>query len=76
MATVQKFEDLAVWQKAWALAKKIYQLTFEPPLSNDFRLKDQMRGSAGSIMDDIAEGFDRGSRLEFINSLGKVSLAN
>jgi len=52
------------------LARKIYQLTFEPPLSNDFRLKDQMRGSSGSIMDNIAEGFNRGSRLEFVNSLG------
>jgi four helix bundle protein len=39
------------------------------PLSKEFRLADQMKGSSGSIMDNIAEGFDRGSRLEFINSL-------
>lgn len=58
-----------MWQKARALAKKVYQLTFTSPLCNDFRLKDQMRGSSGSIMDNIAEGFDRSSRLEFINSL-------
>ena len=70
MATVQKFEDLSIWQKARSISKKVYQLTFTPPLSGDFRLKDQMRGSSGSIMDNIAEGFDRGSRLEFVNLLG------
>jgi four helix bundle protein len=70
MGTINKFEDLSVWQKARTLSFKIYQLTFIEPISKDFRLKDQMRGSVGSIMDNIAEGFDRGSRLEFINALG------
>lgn len=70
MATIKKFEDLEVWKKARILSNKIYDLTFKQPISKDFRLKDQMIGSAGSIMDNIAEGFDRGSRLEFINSLG------
>ena len=70
MATISKFEDLEVWKKARILAEKIYALTFKKPLSEDFRLKDQMRGAVGSIMDNIAEGFDRGSRLEFINLLG------
>ncbi|MEP6512874.1 MAG: four helix bundle protein [Parafilimonas sp.] len=70
MATIKSFEELEIWKKARILAKKIYQLTFKEPISKDFRLKDQMRGSCGAIMDNIAEGFDRGSRLEFINSLG------
>ncbi len=70
MATITKFEDLDIWKKARILASKIYALTFQEPLSKDFRLKDQMRGSSGSVMDNVAEGFDRGSRLEFINSLG------
>jgi four helix bundle protein len=69
MATANRFEDLKVWQKARALAKKVYALTFVPPISLDFRYRDQIRGSSGSIMDNIAEGFDRRSRLEFINSL-------
>jgi four helix bundle protein len=69
MATAQKFEDLSIWQKARIISKKVHQLTFTQPLSGDFRLKDQMRGSSGSIMDNIAEGFDRGSRLEFVNLL-------
>ena len=69
MATITKFEDLEIWQLARILSKKAYALTFKKPLASDFRLKDQIRGSSGSIMDNIAEGFERGSRLEFINSL-------
>ena len=69
MATVQKFEDLQVWQLARELSQKIYPLTFLDPISIDFRFKDQIRGACGSIMDNIAEGFERGSKQEFIHSL-------
>ena len=69
MATVQKFEDLKVWQKARELSQKIYLLTFVEPVCCDFGYKDQIRGSLGSIMDNIAEGFGRGSRFEFITGL-------
>ena len=69
MPTIQRFEDLEIWQLARQLSQKIYHLTFREPFLSDFRLRDQMRGSSGSIMDNIAEGFERGSRLEFINSL-------
>ncbi len=69
MATIQKFEDLEIWQKARLLSQKTYPLTFLKPISEDYRYKDQIRGSVGSIMDNIAEGFERGSKLEFINSL-------
>jgi four helix bundle protein len=69
MATVQKFEELEVWQLSRELCQKIYPLTFQDPIAKDFRYKDQIRGSCGSIMDNIAEGFGRGSKLEFINSL-------
>jgi four helix bundle protein len=69
MATIQKFEDLEIWQKARLLSQKTYPLTFIKPINKDFRYKDQIRGSVGSIMDNIAEGFERGSKLEFINSL-------
>ena len=69
MATIKRFEDLEIWQLARILSKKIYTLTRKEPILSDFRLRNQMRGSSGSIMDNIAEGFDRGSRLEFINCL-------
>ena len=69
MATVQRFEDLQIWQKARLLSQKIYPLTFIEPIKSDFRFKDQIRGSVGSVMDNIAEGFERSSKLEFINVL-------
>ncbi len=69
MPTIQKFEDLEIWKKARILSQKIYRLTFQIPLLKDSRLRDQLRGSSGSVMDNIAKGFERGSRLEFINSL-------
>lgn len=69
MGTIQKFEELQVWQEARLLSQKIYPLTFIEPVCHDFRFKDQIRGSCGSIMDNIAEGFERGSKLEFLNAL-------
>ena len=69
MATIQKFEDLEVWKKARELSRKIYPITYKAPIVNDFRIRDQIRGSVGSVMDNIAEGFERGSKLEFINCL-------
>ena len=62
-------KDLKVWQKARSLSSNIYPLTFLEPICSDFRFKDQIRGSVGSIMDNISEGFERGSKLEFINAL-------
>ena len=69
MATIKRFEDLEIWRLARKLCQRIYPLTFEEPISKDFRYKDQIRGTCGSAMDNIAEGFGRGSKLEFINSL-------
>lgn len=69
MSTIRKFEELEVWKIARALAAKVYEIALNLPISREYRLSDQMKGSCGSIMDNIAEGFDRGSRLEFINSL-------
>ncbi|HEX2535508.1 MAG TPA: four helix bundle protein [Chitinophagaceae bacterium] len=68
MATIRRFEDLEVWQFARKLSRRVYLLTFEGPISKDYRLRDQIRGSAGSVMDNIAEGFGRSSRLEFIHA--------
>lgn len=70
MATAQKFEDLEIWQLVRTLALSVFKLTKEnEKLSKDYKLKDQMNASSGSIMDNIAEGFGRGSRLEFVQFL-------
>ena len=69
MPAIQKFEELGIWQKARALSQKVYPLIFKKPIADDYRLRDQMRGAVGSIMDNVAEGFERGSKNEFINSL-------
>lgn len=73
MATILKFEDMEIWQLARELAKAIHYLTKNGKLSKDFALKDQMNRSSGSIMDNIAEGFGRSSRLEFVLFLGHSS---
>ena len=78
MATITKFEDLEIWHLARALSKEIYSLTFIEPIKSDYRLRDQMRGSAGSIMDNIAEGFERGSKRNSLIhwDMQKVKLEN
>jgi len=70
MATVQRFEDLKVWQQSRVVAKHIYVLTKTTSLSSDYELRNQISRSSGSVMDNIAEGFGRGSRAEFIQFLG------
>ncbi|MFN3752738.1 four helix bundle protein [Flavobacterium sp.] len=65
MATITKFEDLEIWQEARKLAKEIYLISKETDLKSDFRLKEQIKASAGSVMDNIAEGFERDGNIEF-----------
>lgn len=69
MATAQKFEDLEIWQLARQLENKVYILIKSNNISKDYALITQMNRSSGSVMDNIAEGFGRGSRLEFIQFL-------
>jgi len=69
MAKIERFEDLQSWQKARQLTNTIYDLTEFPKFAKDFRLSSQIQGAAGSIMHNIAEGFDAGSKPEFIRFL-------
>ena len=66
MATIQKFEDLMCWQKARELTKETYK-TFKG--LNDYGFKDQIQRASVSVMSNIAEGFERGTRQEFLNYL-------
>jgi four helix bundle protein len=66
MATIKSFEELQIWQKARVFSKKVFGLTTKDNFSKDWALKNQINQSSGSIMDNIAEGFERGGTKEFI----------
>ena len=70
MATIKRFEELDAWVLSRNLCKRIGELIDNGNLKNNFRLIGQIEGSSGSIMDNIAEGFERGTRAEFIQFLG------
>ncbi|WP_396144782.1 four helix bundle protein [Flavobacterium sp.] len=65
MATITRFEDLEIWQEARRLATEINKICIETELKTDYRFKDQIKASSGSVMDNIAEGFERNGNIEF-----------
>ena len=69
MAAVRDFEELAIFQKARELSKKIYPVTNREGFKSDYRFVQQIRAAVGSIMDNIAEGFERTGNKEFLNFL-------
>lgn len=69
MAKIEKFEDLKCWQAARELVKMVYVACEEGKFIKDFDTKSQMRRAALSTMNNIAEGFGRGSDKEFIRFL-------
>jgi four helix bundle protein len=77
MGTARTFEDLEVWKKARALARAAYAVTLKNSFAKDYSLKDHINKTAGSVMDNIAEGFGRGGNRELIQflSISKGSCA-
>ena len=66
----KRFEELPVWQAARDLCQEVFKILTMTNLGKDFALKDQIWRAAGSVMDNIAEGFDDGSNKEFLRFLG------
>ena len=63
------FEDLKIWKEARELSKEIYVISRLPEFSKDYRFVGQITSAAGSIMDNIAEGFERDGNKEFLQFL-------
>jgi four helix bundle protein len=72
-ATTTRFTDLRVWQKSMILVEDVYRLTSSFPTTERFGITSQMRRAAISIPSNIAEGYGRGTRGEYLNQL---SVAN
>ena len=70
MATINKFEDLEIWQLSRKLYNRLSPVIETLKINREYRFAEQMRSASGSIMDNIDEGFERSSKLEFVNSLG------
>ncbi|HVK97061.1 MAG TPA: four helix bundle protein [Flavisolibacter sp.] len=69
MATINRFEDIISWQEARLLNKEVGILIKDGRFQKNYSLINQIEGSAGSIMDNIAEGFERSGNKEFIQFL-------
>ena len=69
MSKVQRFEDLTIFLMARNLCKEVYAITKEGEFHKDSRFVQQIRAAAGSVMDNIAEGYERDGNKEFINFL-------
>ena len=69
MEKIRRFEDLEIFQIARGLCKDIYIISDAESFKCDYRFTQQIRAAAGSIMDNIAEGFERNGNKEFVNFL-------
>ncbi|MCO6498111.1 MAG: four helix bundle protein [Chitinophagaceae bacterium] len=69
MAKVTQFEDLEIWKLARIQSNEIWKICSKGKFAHDYELRNQINRSTGSVMDNIAEGFERTGNKEFINFL-------
>lgn len=69
MAVITRFEEIRAWQLARQLTNEVYNVTRRPAFRRDWGLVNQIRDASGSVMHNIAEGFDAGSDAEFARFL-------
>lgn len=72
MGSVERFEDLEIWQLARELVTHVYELTRKQEFSKDYGLKDQIRRSSVSVMNNTSEGFESRTTKRFIDYLGRA----
>jgi four helix bundle protein len=66
---IKRFEEIEAWQLDRELTRKVCELTKKGEFARDFRLKGQIQSAACSSMNNIAEGFDSDSNMEFLRFL-------
>jgi four helix bundle protein len=66
----RRIEDLIVWQLATDLKREVYAFTAKPPVSRDFKYRDQIRNACASVTRNTAEGFGRFRPKQFKHFLG------
>lgn len=69
MANYSSFEEMVIYKLAREQSNQIWNLILTTALGQDYKLREQINGSSGSVMDNIAEGFGRGGNKEFITFL-------
>jgi len=69
MSKIEKFEEIRAWQSAREVVNRIYKISQDEKFKRDYSLGDQIKRASISIMSNIAEGFSRQSRKEFIQFL-------
>ncbi len=70
------FKDLLVWQRAVELSLAVYKLTAHFPVAEQFGLTSQLRRAAVSVASNIAEGYGKSSRGEYVVFLGHARGSN
>lgn len=68
MGNIERFEDLEIWIRTREICKDIFAIRERSGLKNDYRLYE-INGSSGSVMDNIAEGFERDGNREYVQFL-------
>lgn len=66
MTTIHRFEDLLMWKKARELTKEVYTAL---RVCKDIGFRDQIQRASVSVLSNIAEGFESGTRQEFLHYL-------
>lgn len=72
MGKVERFEDLEIWKLARVLVNNVYEASRKSHFAKDYGLKNQIRRSSVSVMNNISEGFESRTNKLFINYLGQA----